>query len=124
VGADDGRVEDQEVQFGVAQGGEERVPAAFLSPAVEAPPLTVAVAQALGEVGPRGAGAGDPQDRIKEATVVLGNAAVLASLSGQQVLDTFPISIGDGVAMAHERPSVAFDETAAYPDCLPRVHTT
>jgi hypothetical protein len=124
VGADDGRVENQDIQFGVAQGSEDRIPAAFLGPAVEAPPLAVAVAQALGEVGPRSAAAGDPQDRIQEAAVVLGDAAVLASLSGQQVLDTFPISIGDGVAMAHDRPSVAFDETAAYPDCLPRVHTT
>jgi hypothetical protein len=93
VGADDGRVENQDVEFGVAQGSEDRVPATFLGPTVEAPPLTVAIAQALGEVGPRGAGTGDPQDRIKEAAVVLGNAAMLARLSGQQGLDTFPISI-------------------------------
>lgn len=93
MGADDGRVEDQDVQVGVAQGREDWVPAALLGPAVEAPPLAVAAAQALGEVGPRGTGAGDPQDRIEEAAVVLGNAAVLTVLSGQQVLDAFPIGI-------------------------------
>jgi hypothetical protein len=101
VGADGGGVEDQYVQVGVAQLGEDRVPAAFGRPAVEPPPLAVAVAQPLGQVGPGGAGAGDPEDRAEETAVVPRDAAVLARPPGEQVLDAPEVGFGDRVPMAH-----------------------
>jgi hypothetical protein len=116
VGADDGRVEQEDVQVRVAEGGQDRVPAALPGPAVEPPPLAVGTAEPLGEVGPRGAGAGDPEDGVEEPAVVFGDPAVLARLARQEVLDAVPVGVRDGIAVAHGRPSVAFGESAAYPD--------
>src|SRR5262245_23326616 len=110
VGPHGGGVEDQHVQVGVAQGRQDRVPAARLGPAVEPPPLAVAVAEALGQVGPGGAGTGDPQDGVEEAAVVLCDAPVLAVLAGQQVLDAVPVGVRNGVAGEHGRPSVAREQ--------------
>jgi hypothetical protein len=45
------------------------------------------VAEPFGQVRPGGAGAGDPQDGVQEAAVILGHTAVLAGLARQQVLD-------------------------------------
>ena len=53
-----------------------------------------------------GAGLGDPEDRIKEEAVVLGDLAVLARLAGQEVLDPGPVVVRDGVAMSHGESSV------------------
>jgi hypothetical protein len=107
VGPDDGRVEDQDVQFGVAEGGHDRVPPTFRGPAVEAPPLAVPVAQLLRQILPGDAGAGDVQDRVNEPAVVLGDPAVLPRLAGEQVSDPVPVSVADRVSVRHERPSVA-----------------
>jgi len=76
-----GGVEDQDVEVRVTQGREERVPATGPGPAVEASPDTIPVTEALGQVAPRHAGAGDVQDRVDEAAVVLRDATVLPGLA-------------------------------------------
>jgi hypothetical protein len=105
AGAGGGGVEDEHVEVGVAQGRQDGIPSALPGPAVESPPGAVPAAEALGQVAPRDAGAGDVQDGIDEQAVVGGDAAVLP---GQQVLDATAIGVRDGVPRQHGRPSVAY----------------
>jgi hypothetical protein len=115
VGADDCRIKNQDVQIGIAKylgnGGE---PTAF-GPAIEASPLAVPIPESLGQVTPRRASAGDPQDGIDKPPIVAGDPAMLSRLARQQVLDTFPISIRNLMATKHQRPSVAGAEGRLLP---------
>ncbi len=77
VRPDGGRVEDQEVEVGVAEGGEDRVPSPGLGPAVEAAPDGVGLAEPLGEVGPGDAGAADVLHGVDEESSVLGASAAV-----------------------------------------------
>jgi hypothetical protein len=107
VGADGRRVEDQQIEIRVAQRGEDRVPAAGLGPAVEPPPDGVGLAESLGQVGPGDAGAADVQGGVDEEPIVPGDTAVQPGAAGQQVLDPFPVGVGDRVSRKHRRPSMA-----------------
>jgi hypothetical protein len=124
MGADRRRVEDQDVQVGITQSRQDWVPASLLGPPIEPTPLAVAFAQTLREILPRRPGAGDPQDRVDEPAVVRRDPAVLAALSGQQLLDPIPIDVRNRMPVDHGRSSVAKTRPANYPFHLPGVHTT
>ena len=81
MGAYRGGVQDQRVQVGLVEHGQDRVPAAFGGPTIEASPLAVAVTKTLGQIFPGNAGARDVQDRIDELPIVFGDASVLAALA-------------------------------------------
>jgi hypothetical protein len=98
VGADHGGVEHQPLQVGNLQGLEDLLPDALARPAVEAAPHGVPLAEALGQVAPRGAGLADPQHGVDEEPVVLGGGAGVGGLAGEQVLDPLPVSVADLVA--------------------------
>jgi hypothetical protein len=124
VGANGRRVEDQNVEVGVPEGRQDRIPAALLGPPIEPTRHGVVLAESFGQVLPRNAGAGDVQDRVDEEPVILGDPTMLSRLAGEQVFDAMPVGVRDGVAMEHRRPSMAERRAAVYPDCLSRVHTT
>ena len=104
---DGGRVEDQQVEVGVAEGSQDRVPSPGLGPAVEAAPGAVPGPEPLREVAPGDAGAGDVQHGVDKEPVVPGGAAMLPGPAGQEVLDPVPDGVGDRVAGSHGWPSVA-----------------
>jgi hypothetical protein len=116
VGADGGGVEDQQVQLGLAQRRQDRVPEALGGPAVEPPPGAVPGAEPRRQVGPGDAGAGDVQGRAEGQPVAsvdakkkelvggeIGNRAVL-------VKDEYWIGAGPSCAIAR----------ADYPFCESR----
>ncbi len=70
MGADYGAVEDQPLPVGVLQLLEDPEPDPLGGPAIEPLPHRVPFAEALGEVAPRGAGLGNPEDGVDEETVV------------------------------------------------------
>ena len=94
-------VEQDPLQVGVLQCLEDPLPDPLASPAVEPAPGGVPVAEALGQIPPRGAGPGDPEDGVHEKTVILGDLPVLAWLPGKEILDPVPILVRDGMAMSH-----------------------
>jgi hypothetical protein len=116
VGADDSRIENQDVQVRVAKDCGKSGKPATLGPAIKAPPLAVPVPESLGQIAPRGTGAGDPQDGIDELPIVVGDPTVLSGLARQQVLDPIPIGIRNLVATQHRRPSVAGTERRLLPE--------
>jgi hypothetical protein len=122
VGADHGRIEDQDIQVGVAHHGGHGGESTGLGPAVEPAPLAVPVAVPLGQVAPWDAGAGHVQDGVDEPAVVLSKAAMLARLAGKQTLDAVPVGIGNLVATTHGGPSMAKNEGRHVPElptCCP-----
>src|SRR6185295_9987394 len=106
MGADGGGIQNQHVQIRLTQRGQDRIPAALRGPAVEASPLAVAVAEPLGQVGPRNARTGDVQHCVDEPAIVFGDASMLSRLARQKVLDAVPVGIGNRVSVKHRRPSV------------------
>jgi hypothetical protein len=107
VGTDRSGIHNQHVEIGVTQNRQDWVPASGLGPSVEPPPLAVAFAQAFGKILPGGSSAGNPQDGIDEASVILGDATMLSHLAGQQGLDAIPIRIRKLVSVSHDQPSWA-----------------
>lgn len=89
------------------EGREHPVPDPVPGPAVEPPPDTVPVAEALGQVAPGGPCLRDPEDSIDEEAIILGDLPMLAGLPGQEVFDPRPVVIRDRMAMVHDGPSVA-----------------
>ena len=87
MGADGGRVEDQDVQVRVPQRRQDRVPPPLGGPPVEPPPLAVPVPEPLGQVGPRDAGPGHVQDGVEEQTVIGGHPPGVPWAAGEQVVD-------------------------------------
>ena len=80
------------------------------------------MAESLGQIAPRDAGAGDVQDGVDEPAIVLGDAAMLPRLARQQVLDALPVGIGNLVATTHGGPSRAEKEARHLPErptCCP-----
>ena len=104
VRPDHGAVEEEPLQVGVLQGQEHPRPDALLGPAIEPLPDGVPLAEACGEVAPRGAGLGDPEHGVHEEAVIFGRYAGIAGLSGQEIPDPLPVLILDLMA-SHGRPS-------------------
>ena len=77
---------------------EYALPSAVFRPAVKALKNGVMIAEALGQVGSGSPGSSDPKHGVDEGAIVLGSASGVAFFSGQQVLDAFPIFVGDFVA--------------------------
>ena len=48
----------------------------------------------LGQVGPGGPGAGDPEDGVDEEAVVAGGGPGVGGLAGQEVLDAMELLVG------------------------------
>ena len=99
MGSDHRAVEDQPLQVGVLYLLEHPEPGALTRPAIESPPHRVPVAEAFGEVAPRRAGLGDPEDGIDEESVVFAGHAGVTGLAGEQVFDPFPVFICYCMAM-------------------------
>ena len=59
------------------------------------------VAKALGQVTPGYASSVAVEHRIHEQTVVTRSGSGLPGLAGQQVLDAFPMHIGQGISSGH-----------------------
>jgi hypothetical protein len=57
------------------------------------------VPEAFGQVAPGDAGLGHVQNRIDEASIVLGEPTSLSGPARQQVLDTVPIGIRNRVPL-------------------------
>jgi hypothetical protein len=89
------------------QGLEDALPDPLLGPAAEALPGVVPVAEPLRQVAPGGAGLGDPQDGIEEQAVILGGDTGVSGFARKKVLDALPVLVGDRVAAAHDRASLA-----------------
>ena len=62
--------------------------------------------EAFGQVGPGNPGSSDPEHSVDEGAIVLGSASGVAFFSKQQVLDAFPVFVGDFVAS--QRGQVSF----------------
>src|ERR1700737_4372317 len=116
MGTDDGRIENQDVQIGVAKRRGDGCEPSVFGPAIEAPPLAVPIPKSLGQVAPRRPGPGDPQHSIDKLPIVIGDPAVLSRLAGQQVLDPIPIGVRNLVATKHARPSVAGTKKRLLPE--------
>src|SRR5262249_39979885 len=89
------------LQVLVLEGAEELAPDALVRPAAEASEDGVPVAEAVGQVAPRRAGLGDPQDGIDEQAVVLCGHAGVALLAPQQVFDALPVLVSYRVPVRH-----------------------
>ena len=81
VGPDHRRVQHEPLQVRLLQGLEDRLPAAFLGPAVEALENRVGLAVSFGQVLPGRSSAGDPKHSVDEAPVVMGVAARVAGFA-------------------------------------------
>ena len=102
VGSDDGRVDHERLQVGVAA---ERLhdlgPDARLGPAVEPLKGVVPLAEPLRQVAPGGAGARDPEHGVDEQAVVPGGGAGGISPPGQEMFDANPLFIRHLEATSH-----------------------
>ena len=98
VGSYDGCVEHEPFEVGFLQSLENGLPTALFGPSGEAFVDSVVVAIALGQVGPGRAGARDPEDRIDEASVIVGVSTGHAGLSREQGFDPGVVVVGDFVA--------------------------
>ncbi len=83
------------------EGVEHPPPDSLPGPAVEPPPDAVPLAEAVREVTPRGPRLGDPENRVDEQAVVLGDLPVLPGAAGQEILDPPPVVVRDRVAGVH-----------------------
>jgi hypothetical protein len=88
-----GAVEEDPLQVRVLQFVEDAPPDPFSGPTIEPSPATVPVAEAFGEIAPRGPGLGDPEDGVDEEAVVLSGHARLSRLAWQITFNVFPVII-------------------------------
>ena len=61
------------------------------------------VPKACGQVTPRDAGTIAVEHGIDKQAVVLGGYACLTMTSGEEILDAFPLGIGECIAFGHAR---------------------
>src|SRR5690606_7654303 len=97
-------VEEEPLEVGLLEVLEEPGPDAALGPAVEPPPYGVPAPELGGEVAPGAAVAGDPDDGVEKASVVVAGAAGGTGPSGQERGEALPGGVGEGVA-GHSRRS-------------------
>ena len=81
VGPHDGRIEHHPVQVGRLQDLKGRFPHAFSGQAAEAAADGIKLAEPLGQVGPRAAGAHYPHDSIEKKAIVFGCYAAIRDLT-------------------------------------------
>jgi len=95
---DNGRVEQQGLQVGQTNGKEHPFPNAALGPPVEALINRIPLAVTLGQVPPRRACPGNPNDPIHKPAIVLAMSTWISFLAGQKVLDQNPLLVREFVA--------------------------
>jgi hypothetical protein len=100
VGSYDRPIDKMEVPVELAcriglllDGGKKPVPDAGLAPAVKTARYRLPGAIALWQITPRRPGAEEPQDAIKNATVICSRTASLRFLGGQQWLQSLPLLV-------------------------------
>ena len=103
MGANDRCIEHDPFEIGILEHLEDGLPSAFLGPSLEAFVDGVVFAEALGQVFPGRAGAGNPEHGIDEEAVISGISAWFAGLSRQKGLDAFEVFVGDSVAVHGRR---------------------
>lgn len=123
MGADNGGVQEEDVQVGVAEDGGRGGEPPGLGPPVEPPPLAAPVSQPWGQVPPRGARAGDPQDGARGPAVVLSDPTMRPGLAGKQVPRPPPVGVRDVVTEPQDRPCLTGAKGRPYPNYLPAVNT-
>ncbi len=95
MGSNDGAVNDEPFQVGVLERLKNPLPDPLLRPAVEPPPHAVPQSEPLGQVPPRSARLANPKDSIDEEAVVLGGDTRVASLAGEERMETTPRFVAD-----------------------------
>ena len=105
VGPNDGRVDHQMFQVGIAaEGLHDARPDAGLGPAVEPLERVVPVSEPLGQVTPGYPGAGDPEHGADEEPIVLGGGSGRLGPPGQEMFDANPLFIRHLEAAGHGNP--------------------
>ena len=93
-----GTVEDHPFQVWVLQLLEDPLPDPLGTPTIEPLPDRVPASEPLGEVAPRDAGLGDPEDGVDEEAIVLGRHAGVPRLPGEEAFNPIPVLLRDLVA--------------------------
>ena len=91
------------VAAAVGEALQHHVPNAGLAPAAELPPGRVPIAELGGQITPRRAGAGDPEDGVQNAAVIAGRAAALRAGRGHERFEQASLFIGHQ-APGHRQP--------------------
>jgi hypothetical protein len=105
VRSNDRGVEHHPFEVRLLKGLEDGLPSPLLRPAVKALIDGVVLSKALWEVRPGRSGASDPVNRVDETAIVVGIAAWISGLAGEQRLDPLVLLVGKFVASSHRLKS-------------------